>query len=437
MFAIHESNFGMFKRDEEVADIIRALQDQYDWPNAFEVTTGKGSYDRILKIMAVLKNKMTMSTSVQSLNPETLKIIERRNPPPEKLVAIIAEIKRRGVSTVSELILPMPLETKESFFAGFRTLLNAKVDQILPFTTMLFKGTEIASDENRQKYAQQSKFRLLPRQYGEYDGRKCFEIEEVCIATNTMSFEEYLECRGFSLIATVLSNDQFDIITRHLNELGIDIYDFNIYVWNLVKSGKTKISALYSDYIKETKEELWDSSQSLIDYYTNQDNYEKLAFGETGDNKLRKYRTKIFLEQFEAMAELAYAAIREMFGEKADQEITDSLSAAEKWISVARHIGHNINNASQAEAPVELQLSYDVNAWYNSDINGDPLTAYSQPVCYMIYSDKKHIRQMMADATRLFGDNVSFTVGKLLINFSVKSFWSNTELAAEPFIRAG
>lgn len=431
LLAIHDSNFGMFKRDEEVADIIRALQDQYDWPNAFEVTTGKGSYDRILKIMAVLKNKMTMSTSVQSLNPETLKIIERRNPPLEKLVAIIAEIKRRGISTTSELILPMPLETKESFFDGFRTLLNAKVNQITPFTTMLFKGTEIASDENRQKYAQQSKFRLLPRQYGEYDRRKCFEIEEVCIATNTMSFEEYLECRGFSLIATVLSNDQFDVIARHLNELGIDIYDFNIYVWNLVRSGKTKISDLYFNYLKETREELWDSPQALIDYYTDQDHYEKLGYGETGDNKIRKYRTKMFLEQSEAMAELAYAAIRQMLGEKANQEIIDSLSAVEKWIIATRHIGNNITNASLDEAPLELHLSYDVNSWYNSDINTSPLTIHKKPVRYRIYSDKKHIRQMMEDGKRLFGDNISFTVGKLLVNFSVKSFWCKTELVAE------
>src|SRR5207247_2633837 len=108
LLAIHDSNFGMFKRDEELAEIIRALQDKYDWPNAFEVTTGKGNYDRILDIMQVLKNKMTMSTSVQSLNPDTLKVIERRNPPPDKLKAIIAEIKRRGISTASEIILPMP-----------------------------------------------------------------------------------------------------------------------------------------------------------------------------------------------------------------------------------------------------------------------------------------------------------------------------------------
>ncbi len=431
LLAIHDSNFGMYKRDEELAQILRALQDKYEWPNAFEVTTGKGNYDRILDIMAVLKNKMTMSTSVQSLNPDTLKIIERRNPPPDKLASIVAEIKRRGISTVSEIILPLPLETKESFFAGFRTLLNAKIDQILPFTTMLFKGTDIASNESRQKYAMESKFRLLPRQFGEYSGHKCFEIEEVCIATNTMSFEEYLECRGFSLIATILSNDQFDVIPRHLNELGIDIYDFNIYVWDLVRSGETKISDLYLDYLKETREELWDSSQALIEYYTNEDNYRKLLFGETGDNKLRKYRTKAFLEQSEAMTELAYTAIRQMLGEKTDQEIINSLSAAEKWVIATRHIGNNINNASHDEISTELYLPYDVSAWYNATTNTSLLTTYSKSVHYKIYSNKKHIMQMMEDGKRLFGNNISFTVGKLLINFSVKSFWCKTELATE------
>ncbi len=427
LLAIHDSNFGMFKRDEETAHIIRALQDKYNWPNAFDVTTGKAQYDRILDIMTILKNKMIMSTSVQSLNQDTLKIIERKNPSPEKLKEIITEIKRRGISTASEIILPLPLETKESFFSGFRILLDTKVDRIIPYTTMLFKGTELASDESRQKYAMQSKFRLLPRQYGQYDGRKCFEIEEVCVATNTISFEEYLECRGFSLVATVLSDDQFDVIPRHLKELGIDIFDFNLHVWDLVKSGETKISKLYFDYLKETQDELWDSPQDLIDYYTNQDNYDKLSIGETGDNKLRKYKTKIFLEQFKATTELAYATIRQILGEKADQKTLDSLSATEKWVLAARHISNNIDSVSQDTAPVVLQLPYDVCAWYNDGVHVDQLATYAKPVQYRVYPDTKHIAQIMSDARGLFGDNVSFTVGKLLISYSIKPFWCKTE----------
>jgi radical SAM superfamily enzyme YgiQ (UPF0313 family) len=428
LMAIHDSNFGMYERDEEVARIIRALQDEYDWPRAFQVTTGKGNYDRILDIMAVLRNQMVMSTSVQSLNPDTLKIIERKNPPPAKLNLIFAEIKRRGISTTCELILPMPMETKDSFFAAVRTLLNARVDQILPYTTMLFKGTELASFENRREYAMTSKFRLLPRQYGEYDGYKCFEIEEVCVATSTMPFEDYMECRGFALIATILSNTQFDVITRHLIELGIDIYEFNMYVWNLVKSGNTTMSRLYLDYLRETQEELADSPQDIIDYYTEQENYNRLASGETGDNKIRKYRTNAFLEETENMAELIYTAIGEMLGPGADPSAIDSLAAAKKWILATRLIGGNINEA-QLDKPLLrfLELPYDVSAWYNAGASAKPLVTYHRPVLYKIRPDKEQISQIMDDGKKLFGNSISFVIDKMIIHFSVKSFWCKTE----------
>ena len=32
-----------------------------------------------------------------------------------------------------------------------------------------------------------TKFRILPKQFGEYGGEKVFEIEKVCVGTNTMS----------------------------------------------------------------------------------------------------------------------------------------------------------------------------------------------------------------------------------------------------------
>ena len=55
---ICDSNFGMYKRDLEFADHLRGLQDTHGWPNAFNVTTGKANYDRILEVAEKLRNKM-------------------------------------------------------------------------------------------------------------------------------------------------------------------------------------------------------------------------------------------------------------------------------------------------------------------------------------------------------------------------------------------
>ena len=42
-----------------------------------------------------------------------------------------------------------------------------------------------------------SKYRILPKQFGSYNGKKVFEIEKVCIATESMNEQDYLECRNF------------------------------------------------------------------------------------------------------------------------------------------------------------------------------------------------------------------------------------------------
>ena len=68
---------------------------------------------------------------------------------------------------------------------------------------MMLKGTEFASSSNRKKFGMKTKFRVLPNQFGEYN-KKIIETEEVCIETNTMSFSEYLECRGFSFVIKFL-----------------------------------------------------------------------------------------------------------------------------------------------------------------------------------------------------------------------------------------
>ena len=76
-----------------------------------------------------------------------------------------------------------------------------------------------------------TRWRLVPRQYGTYAGEKTFDLEEVCIATNTMSFEDYLECRGIGGVAIVFSDRQFDVIHRHIDELGMSKFDLMLKIW--------------------------------------------------------------------------------------------------------------------------------------------------------------------------------------------------------------
>ncbi|MFH1822590.1 MAG: radical SAM protein [Patescibacteria group bacterium] len=427
---ICDSDFGMYERDEEVARYISELQDKFGWPNAINANTGKSNYKRILNIATILKNKMTVTCSVQSLNPETLAVIKRRNPTIDEYKEINAEIKKRGMKSVSEAIVPMPEETKDSFFKGLKIITDIiGVGRVNIYTTMLLKGTHLASDEYRKKYQMQTKFRLVPRQFGEYDGEKCFEIEEVCIATSTMPFEDYLEIRGFSLISAFFVDNQFDLTPRHLKELGISIYDYLYFLWQMIKSGQTDLSKIYNQFIEETKIELWDSPEAIYDYFTKPENYQKLLDMSLGDNLIRKYKTKLLMECGIQSIELAYTALEKIAPDRITEAERKSLAAAKSWMIALRDVSAVYKKGeSYINTIEELDLPYDVNAWYLAGHNAKPLATYNQPVSYQIFYDTDNLKMIFDSIKKLYGGDFAFQFSKLLVDWGIKNFWRQCEV---------
>ena len=424
LLLICDSDFGMYERDEEIALHLRSLQDKYGWPINFDVSTGKTNYDRILKIAGILKNKMHITCSVQSLNQKTLKAIKRYNIPLEEYEKISLEMKRKGMNSMAELIVPLPEETKESFFDGLVKVIDKiRVDRVAPYTTMLLKGTLLASEEYRKKYRMMTRFRMIPKQFGEYLGKKCFEVEEVCIATNTMSFEDYLEVRGFSLVVTIFSNEQFDVIHRHLEELGIGVYDYFYLLWQGIKSGQTVLSDLYQEYLRETKDELLDCPEDIYNYFSQPKNYQKLMTGELGDNLIRKYTIKLLIEKYVQAIELCYLILEKIANQVITDEIYQSLEAAKSWTVSLRNVSEVFNQESSFEKDKIINLDYDVNSWYLAGVDSKWLVKYKKSSVYRIYYEIKKIKRILFESERLHGGDLNFQVGRILNSWSIKEFW--------------
>lgn len=419
LLLICDSNFAMYERDEEIANHCRALQDKFGWPNVFNVSTGKANFDRILKIAGILKNKIPVCCSVQSLNPKTLEIIGRRNVTMDEYRRIQSEIRKRGMFSMAEFIFPLPEETKESFFSGVKMVIDAGVKRIVPYTTMLLRGTSLASKESCKKYHLQSKFRIIPRQFGEYFNEKCFEIEETCIATNTVTMDDYLEVRGFSLILAFFSEEQFDVIRRHVKEMGISYYDFCLNLWQLIKSGETALTPVYREFLEETRAELWDSREEIYNFFSEPKNYAKLLEGELGDNLIRKYSLKLTVEHYCPALELIYDSIFKMV-DAGDSEIADFLLAAKTFLSATRNLGI-FKNYDYKNIDQTLTLKYDVAGWYDNDTR--PLTEYKAKTAYRIFYDIKKFDKVFEQADKLYGQDFFYKLSKLVLFRGQKYFW--------------
>ena len=76
----------------------------------------------------------------------------------------------------------------------------------------------------------QTRFRLMPRSFGNYElfGEKfsAVEFEEICVANNTMSFEEYLDCREMDLTVEIINNGRlFHELSGLCKQFGFSWFD--------------------------------------------------------------------------------------------------------------------------------------------------------------------------------------------------------------------
>lgn len=422
LLSIVDSNFGMYERDEEIAVFLRELWNKYNWPNTFDVTMGKTNYDRIMRVSDILNKRINITCSLQSTNPKTLEIVKRKNLTPEAFIDLQNEIKKRGMWPVTELIVPMPCETKESFIEGMKFVIDNDVE-LIPFTLMLLKATSVASQEFRQKYQMVTRYRLLPRQFGEYNDEKCFETEEVCVGTNTMSHEEYCEIRGLCFIMSLYSHKQYDVFFRILKETNNSMSASILFIWDLIKQGNTPLSKLYFDYLDEVKSELWATPEEIKNYYSVEENYQKLLSGEMGDNLMRKYRSKALIEKFPESVRLAFDVIPALQKESLSHEKTEAIQAAEKWLIAMRNIGTLLDNPGNWQSIEYQNLPYDVNMWYESGSDAKKLWSYNYPVKYSIAYDHTRLETIYKQVSKIWSSDKTFLIGKMLNNYPVIDLW--------------
>ena len=420
--SLHDSNFGMYEHDEQVAGFIRSLQDKYKWPNKINATTGKKNYKKILDIALRLRNVLQVTCSVQSLNPKTLDIIKRRNIPMDQYKIIQRELKERGMLSVAELIMPLPEETINSYFNGIKSVIEAGVMRITPYTTMMLKGTYLDSDECRTKYNMKTKYRILPLQFGEYIGEKCFEIEEVCVATSTMSYGEYLECREFAFVSSLFSYLQFDVILKLVEEMKIDIHEYFVQFWELMKTCNSGLEGVCANFAKETEEELWDSPGEIYVHFGKKDNYNKLLRREVGDNLIRKYTTKVILESFIPFVELSFVAIENLIDPR-DTKITGILDTIKHWTISHRNVSALFSSKSYISKEEILHLSFDAVGWYRNQDQNKRLVDFDMPCSYRVVYNENELRYILEEGGRLHGDNIGFQAGRLLDTWGINKFW--------------
>ncbi|MCP4589390.1 MAG: radical SAM protein [bacterium] len=289
---IADSNFGMYERDVTISEYIGEAQKKYGWPTFIDATTGKNRADRIIRAMDNVNGALTLYQAVQSLDDRVLSIARRKNISLSTYEELGATIRGRGMRMTSDLILALPGETLDSHREGLRKLVNAGTDQMHCFQAMMLKGSDMESAEFRGKFKFDTRYRVLPKNYGEYGGVRVFDVEEIVVATETLPFEDYITARKLHVTFSVFFNDGwFGDVCDFAHACGIQRYDWLEAMLEAMEADDGEVrKSLLDRFVEETKSELFPSKETCAEFYSQDGNFEKLRTAEIGDNLMYKYR---------------------------------------------------------------------------------------------------------------------------------------------------
>ncbi len=227
-----DGNFGLFDRDEEIAEYIISLKKETGYPKNFRVCFTKNRTEFVKKICMRFNEyglDKAQTLSFQSLSPTVLKNIGRKNISLSHFKELMDEYGRCGISTSSELILGLPGETRESFTKGICDLIEyGQHKAIQVYTCDLLPNSEMGSPESIEKYGIETvKTPFFQAHCSVLEKHEVQEYNSTVIRTESLSTEDWIYCVAFACLIQAFHNiGFFRAVALYLrNELKISYYE--------------------------------------------------------------------------------------------------------------------------------------------------------------------------------------------------------------------
>lgn len=377
---IADSNYGMFERDIEISSYIGEMQREFGWPTFIDATTGKNRPERIIKSLEQVSGALVLYQAVQSLDENVLTNVKRQTIKLEAYEQLQVQMRGRGLRSTSDLILGLPGETLKTHLAAIDKLLDTGIDGMHNFQAMMLKGSEMESQEARDSFKFGTAFRVLPKNFGVYEGEKVFDVEEIIVSTSTLPFEDYITARKHHLACSIFWNDSwFDSAVEYANKFGVKSSDWLKAVLAALEADTGEARKLLDEFVTETKQELFESPEACIEYYSRPENFERLERGDIGDNLMYKYRALASFWVWPEICAVAMRATKQLLEERGARNVIPSFD--EFWEDFHRFVelkhAHG-RDTSELMKPARAMIRYNMREWLNAGGPQDP-TPYLLP----------------------------------------------------------
>ena len=374
---ITDANFGMFPKDIDTAKAIKKCQDRHKgYPFTVLAATAKTGKERTVEIVKILGDTLPATAAVQSTDKEVLKEIKRVNVSQDVLVNFSKAIENVGGQSEAEIILCLEGDTKEKHMKTVSDMLDADMKFIRLYQFMMLPGTQSTTTESRKKWEYMTRYRVLPRCFGEYSilGKKfpVAEIEEICVANTTMPYEAYQECRKFDLTVEIFNNDSIlaDLM-GFLRRYNIKRSDFIKEVHELSINDPV-FSKFYEEFNAEEKKNLSSEPKKLEKFTREPGIIKKYIDGEFGTNELYKFRALAVFFNIKDLHKIAYKAAKFLLqkGNTLEENMNNYLDELYEF-SVLRK-----SDCLNTSSVREKIFHYDFKKLLDNHFSTDPLETY-------------------------------------------------------------
>ncbi len=219
-----DANFGIQKRDVEIAEYLASVKRATGFPQALSVQNTKNATERAYQTQKTLSDaglNKGVALSMQSVDPTTLAAIKRENIALETYFELQRRFTRDKVETYSDLILGLPGETYDSFVQGVDVLIQNGQHNRIQFNNLsILPNAEMGDPDYQRRFGMVTVPSKIINIHGERVELEddVAEVQDLVVATRSMPAADWRRVRAFCWMTALLHFDklfQLPLIVAH------------------------------------------------------------------------------------------------------------------------------------------------------------------------------------------------------------------------------
>ena len=201
-----DANFGLFDRDLEIAQALVDAKESTGYPERMRMNYSKTNFENVFAIVKKFKecefDRIGATLSFQSLSPEVLHNIGRKNMSLDFFRTLLTRYNQNGMKAYSELILGLPGETYESFIRGIGHLFEIGQHYVFEvYSCILLPNSIMGQSDFVERFGLKTVRSEIIRHHFITEAFTVPEYNNIIVETESMSREMWVRATAFYYLA--------------------------------------------------------------------------------------------------------------------------------------------------------------------------------------------------------------------------------------------